>query len=125
MSPNNELHYALFSRLRQVFGEASGRTDHVQAARDFAESDLLFCVADTRGVVSRNTLREGTTVIDMGYCVQTDKKITGYRDIRPSDEEPLAVSPVPGGVDAVELAMLLQNTVAAAASNQILDWKLN
>jgi methylenetetrahydrofolate dehydrogenase (NADP+) / methenyltetrahydrofolate cyclohydrolase len=75
-------------------------------------ADVLLAAAGTAGLVRADMVKEGAAVIDVGQN-KTDSGLVG-------DVEPEAalragfITPVPGGVGPMTIAMLLRNTVRAA-----------
>jgi methylenetetrahydrofolate dehydrogenase (NADP+) / methenyltetrahydrofolate cyclohydrolase len=55
----------------------------------------------------------GATVVDVGIN-RTDRGLVGDVDFDAAKEVAGAITPVPGGVGPMTIAMLLQNTVALA-----------
>ena len=58
-------------------------------------------------------IKEGAVVIDVGIN-RVDGKIVGDVEFAPAAERARAITPVPGGVGPMTIAMLLKNTLAAA-----------
>jgi methylenetetrahydrofolate dehydrogenase (NADP+)/methenyltetrahydrofolate cyclohydrolase len=58
-------------------------------------------------------VREGATVIDVGTN-RTDDGLVGDVDFEAAAERARAITPVPGGVGPMTIAMLLRNTLEAA-----------
>jgi methylenetetrahydrofolate dehydrogenase (NADP+)/methenyltetrahydrofolate cyclohydrolase len=58
-------------------------------------------------------VKRGAVVIDVGINRIGDK-LVGDIDFGPVSEIASAITPVPGGVGPMTIAMLLQNTLAAA-----------
>ena len=84
------------------------------------QADVIIAAAGARHVVTADMVKPGATVIDVGMhrMPHPDKpgktKLTG--DVHPDVEEVAgALTPVPGGVGPMTVAMLLRNTVDAAA----------
>ena len=64
-------------------------------------------------------IKEGAVVIDVGINREDDTSEKGYRLIGDVDWEGIckkaaAITPVPGGVGPMTIAMLVQNTIEAA-----------
>ena len=84
------------------------------------EADILIAAAGKPGLVTAAMVKEGAAVIDVGMNRVADpgaKK--GYRlrgdvDYGPVAEKAGWITPVPGGVGPMTIAMLLQNLVRAA-----------
>jgi methylenetetrahydrofolate dehydrogenase (NADP+)/methenyltetrahydrofolate cyclohydrolase len=62
-------------------------------------------------------VREGAVVIDVGTN-RTEEGLTGDVDFDAVVEKAAAITPVPGGVGPMTIAMLLVNTVKAARLQQ-------
>jgi methylenetetrahydrofolate dehydrogenase (NADP+)/methenyltetrahydrofolate cyclohydrolase len=100
-----------------------------------SEADILVAAIGRPGFVTRNFVKPGATVVDVGINRVTDEKtaraiLSGtpryavfekrgsvlVGDVHPEVAEVAgALTPVPGGVGPLTIAMLLKNTVAAAA----------
>jgi methylenetetrahydrofolate dehydrogenase (NADP+)/methenyltetrahydrofolate cyclohydrolase len=81
-------------------------------ARETLDADVLVVAAGVPEVVTADMVKSGSAVVDVGIN-RTENGIVG--DVDP-DAATLAafVTPVPGGVGPMTIAMLLQNTVRAA-----------
>jgi methylenetetrahydrofolate dehydrogenase (NADP+) / methenyltetrahydrofolate cyclohydrolase len=93
--------------------------------RDLADhtrrADLIVAAAGRPGVLTREMVRPGAVVIDVGInrVADTASK-NGYRIVGDVDFDGVRavasrITPVPGGVGPMTIAMLLRNTVKAAA----------
>jgi methylenetetrahydrofolate dehydrogenase (NADP+)/methenyltetrahydrofolate cyclohydrolase len=65
-------------------------------------------------MIGTDMVREGATVIDVG-TTRTEDGLTGDIDFDAVKEKARAITPVPGGVGPMTIAMLLRNTLAACA----------
>jgi methylenetetrahydrofolate dehydrogenase (NADP+)/methenyltetrahydrofolate cyclohydrolase len=88
------------SRSRDVMG-------HVRAA------DIVVAAVGIPGFVKPEWIKPGATVIDVGIN-RTDGGLVGDVDPR-ADEVAGAITPVPGGVGPMTIAVLMRNTLVAAA----------
>ncbi|KAF0246997.1 MAG: 5 10-methylene-tetrahydrofolate dehydrogenase/methenyl tetrahydrofolate [Planctomycetota bacterium] len=95
-------------------------TCHI-ATRDLAfhtlRADLLFVAAGVPGLVRKEMVKPGATVIDIGINRQKgpDGKSRIVGDVDPAVAEVAGYfTPVPGGVGPITVAVLLRNTVALA-----------
>lgn len=85
--------------------------------RDLAEitrrADVLVAAAGVPGLIRFEHVKPGATVVDVGIH-RTDSGLVG--DVRTEDVAGIAgrLTPVPGGVGPMTIAMLLANTVTAA-----------
>ena len=85
--------------------------------RDLAEvcsrADILIAAVGSPRMVTADMVKPGATVIDVGTN-RTDDGLVGDVDFESVSEVAGAITPVPGGVGPMTIAMLLANTVAAA-----------
>ena len=94
------------------------------ATRDLAahtrRADILVSAVGSPNTITADMVRDGTVVIDVGINRVPDAGAKGgYRTVGDVDFEAVrrkakAITPVPGGVGPMTIAMLLSNTVAAA-----------
>lgn len=92
--------------------------------RDLAEhtrrADILIAAAGRPGTITADMVKPGAVVVDVGVNRIPDaSRPRGYRLAGDVDFEAVrgvasAITPVPGGVGPLTIAMLLKNTVAAA-----------
>ncbi|MBM3381589.1 MAG: bifunctional 5,10-methylenetetrahydrofolate dehydrogenase/5,10-methenyltetrahydrofolate cyclohydrolase [Betaproteobacteria bacterium] len=81
------------------------------------EADVLIVAAGRRGIVSRSAVKPGAVVVDVGMHRLPDGKLCG--DVDPDVFEVAGLlTPVPGGVGPMTIAMLLLNTLRAAHLRQ-------
>jgi len=76
-------------------------------------ADVLIAAVGRPRLVTGEMVREGATVIDVGMN-RTDDGLVGDVDFEAAAERARAITPVPGGVGPMTIAMLLRNTVKAA-----------
>jgi methylenetetrahydrofolate dehydrogenase (NADP+) / methenyltetrahydrofolate cyclohydrolase len=79
--------------------------------------DILVAAVGSPGLVKADWVKPGAAVIDVGIN-RTDDGLVGDVDFDAVVEVAGAVTPVPGGVGPMTIAMLLQNTVLAARSRR-------
>jgi methylenetetrahydrofolate dehydrogenase (NADP+)/methenyltetrahydrofolate cyclohydrolase len=79
-----------------------------------ATADILVAAVGRPEMVKGNWIKPGATVIDVGIN-RTDDGLVGDVDFSEAVEVAGAITPVPGGVGPMTIAMLLSNTVHAAA----------
>ncbi|HWR37988.1 MAG TPA: bifunctional methylenetetrahydrofolate dehydrogenase/methenyltetrahydrofolate cyclohydrolase FolD [Patescibacteria group bacterium] len=78
-------------------------------------ADILVAAAGSPGFVTADMVKPGAVVIDAGINrVPGEKRIVGDVDFASVKEVAGCLTPVPGGVGTLTLAMLLYNTVRAA-----------
>ena len=80
-------------------------------------ADFLFCSVGKPHFFDRNYVKEGAVVVDVGIT-RTENGIEGDANFADLADHVLAISPVPGGVGPMTIAMLLQNTVQAWESRR-------
>ena len=78
------------------------------------EADLLLVAIGKAKFVTADMVREGAVVIDVGTNKLPDGKLCGDVDFEPVSQKAGWISPVPGGVGPMTIAMLLDNTVESA-----------
>jgi methylenetetrahydrofolate dehydrogenase (NADP+)/methenyltetrahydrofolate cyclohydrolase len=84
------------------------------------EADILIAAAGRAGLVTADMIKEGAVVIDVGVNRVPDSGMKrGYRlcgdvDFVPAAEKASYITPVPGGVGPMTIAMLMQNVIEAA-----------
>jgi methylenetetrahydrofolate dehydrogenase (NADP+) / methenyltetrahydrofolate cyclohydrolase len=76
-------------------------------------ADVLVAAVGRRGLVTPDMVKPGATVIDVGVNRTEEGKLVG--DVDPACFEVAGLmTPVPGGVGPMTIAMLLRNTLTAA-----------
>lgn len=84
------------------------------------QADILIAAIGVPEFVKARMVREGVVVIDVGVNrVPDDTKKSGHRlvgdvDFKGVSKKAKAITPVPGGVGPMTIAMLMRNTVKAA-----------
>ena len=78
------------------------------------EAELLLVAIGKAKFVTADMVREGAVVIDVGTNRLPDGKVVGDVDFEPVSHKAGWISPVPGGVGPMTIAMLLDNTVESA-----------
>ncbi|HZA59928.1 MAG TPA: bifunctional 5,10-methylenetetrahydrofolate dehydrogenase/5,10-methenyltetrahydrofolate cyclohydrolase [Solirubrobacterales bacterium] len=78
-----------------------------------SRADLLVAAAGVPRLVTPEMVKPGATVIDVGTN-RTDEGLVGDVDFESVREVAGAITPVPGGVGPMTIAMLLANTLRAA-----------
>ena len=85
-------------------------TDHTKRA------DVLVVAVGKAGIVHGEMIKPGAVVIDIGINQGPDGKIIGDVEFASAVEVAGHITPVPGGVGPVTVAMLLRNTLRAAGA---------
>jgi len=78
------------------------------------EADILIAAAGRAKLVTAEMVKPGACVIDVGVNRLPDGKLAGDVDFDAVREVAGSISPVPGGVGPMTVAMLIVNTVRAA-----------
>jgi methylenetetrahydrofolate dehydrogenase (NADP+)/methenyltetrahydrofolate cyclohydrolase len=78
-----------------------------------SRADILVVAAGRAGAVTRDMVKPGAVVIDVGMN-RTDSGLVGDVDFEEVKEVAGAITPVPGGVGPMTIAMLLHNVVQLA-----------
>lgn len=77
-------------------------------------ADILVAAIGRAGFVTEDMVKEGAVVIDVGINRCEDGKLRGDVDFEPVSKIASAITPVPGGVGPMTIAMLMRNTLTAA-----------
>lgn len=78
------------------------------------ESDIVVAAVGRPNLVKGDWVKEGAVVIDVGINRLADGSLTGDVDFEAAKERASYITPVPGGVGPMTIAMLLSNTIDAA-----------
>jgi methylenetetrahydrofolate dehydrogenase (NADP+)/methenyltetrahydrofolate cyclohydrolase len=76
-------------------------------------ADILVAAVGVPELVKGDWVKEGATVIDVGIN-RTDAGLVGDVEFEPAHARAALITPVPGGVGPMTIAMLLRNTLQAA-----------
>ena len=90
----------------------NSKTPHLAAFTRAA--DILVAAAGRAKLVTGDMVKQGVVVIDVGINRLPDGKLAGDVDYEAVLPKAAAISPVPGGVGRMTVAMLVANTVSAA-----------
>ena len=77
-------------------------------------ADLVFAAVGKPALVKGGWVREGAVVVDVGINRLADGRIAGDVEFTAAAERAAWITPVPGGVGPMTIAMLLSNTAFAA-----------
>ncbi|MFY9314586.1 MAG: bifunctional methylenetetrahydrofolate dehydrogenase/methenyltetrahydrofolate cyclohydrolase FolD [Burkholderiales bacterium] len=78
------------------------------------QADILVVAAGRPAMVTGDMVKEGSVVIDVGINRRPDGSIVGDVEFASAVNRASHITPVPGGVGPMTIAMLLQNTISAA-----------
>lgn len=87
----------------------TAHTDH-----HVAEADILVVAVGKPELVKGAWIKPGATVIDVGMNRLLDGRLTGDVEFEAAKQRAALITPVPGGVGPMTVAMLLANTLTAA-----------
>ncbi|MBW0008123.1 MAG: bifunctional methylenetetrahydrofolate dehydrogenase/methenyltetrahydrofolate cyclohydrolase FolD [Sphingomonas sp.] len=94
---------------------AHSRTQDVPAV--VRRADIVVAAVGRPKMVKGDWLKPGATVIDVGIN-RTDDGLVGDVDFEGASEVAGAITPVPGGVGPMTIAMLIRNTFVSAARRE-------
>lgn len=77
-------------------------------------ADILVVAVGRANFVTGDMIKPGAVVIDVGMNRLENKKLAGDVDFESAEKVAGAITPVPGGVGPMTIAMLMKNTVKAA-----------
>ncbi len=77
-------------------------------------ADIVICAVGKANFLKEDMIKEGSIVIDVGINRDENNNITGDVDFVSVKEKASHITPVPGGVGPLTVAMLLKNTIKAA-----------
>ena len=82
-------------------------------------ADILIVAIGKPQFITSEYIKEGAVVIDVGIHRDENNKLCG--DVKYEEVEPLAsaITPVPGGVGPMTIAMLMNNCVEAMEANEV------
>jgi methylenetetrahydrofolate dehydrogenase (NADP+)/methenyltetrahydrofolate cyclohydrolase len=81
------------------------------------QADILIAAVGQANLVTADMVKPGACVIDVGVNRLADGKLAGDVDFAAVKEIAGSITPVPGGVGPMTVAMLIVNTVRAAESS--------
>jgi methylenetetrahydrofolate dehydrogenase (NADP+)/methenyltetrahydrofolate cyclohydrolase len=82
------------------------------------EADILVAAVGRAKMIKGDWIRTGAIVIDVGMNRDENGKLCGDVDFAEAKERAAAITPVPGGVGPMTIAMLLDNTLRAAEARE-------
>ena len=78
------------------------------------QADIVVSAVGQPGIIHGNWIKEGATVIDVGITRLADGSLTGDVEFEAAKQRAAWITPVPGGVGPMTVAVLLKNTLIAA-----------
>jgi methylenetetrahydrofolate dehydrogenase (NADP+)/methenyltetrahydrofolate cyclohydrolase len=84
-------------------------------AKHTKNADILITAIGKPGVITGDMVKENVVIIDAGTSKKEDK-LMGDVDFESAKEKASFITPVPGGVGPMTIAMLMHNTILSAKS---------
>lgn len=81
-------------------------------------ADILVAAVGIPNFITGDMVKEGAVVIDVGINRMEDKTLCGDVEFNSVEKVASAITPVPGGVGPMTIAMLMKNTLKAAVINR-------
>jgi len=78
------------------------------------QADILCVAAGMPNLITGDMVKDGVVVVDIGINVLENSRVVGDIDFDSVSKKASLITPVPGGVGPVTIAMLLENTVKSA-----------
>lgn len=75
------------------------------------EADILIAAVGKPGLITKDCIKPGAIVIDVGISRMPDGSLSGDVDFEACKDIASFISPVPGGVGPMTVTMLMQNTI--------------
>lgn len=89
----------------------SKTADLAQACR---RADILVAAVGVPNLITGDMIKEGAVVIDVGMNRLENGKLCGDVEFSSAEKKASFITPVPGGVGPMTIAMLMKNTLTAA-----------
>ncbi|MEK9198633.1 bifunctional methylenetetrahydrofolate dehydrogenase/methenyltetrahydrofolate cyclohydrolase FolD [Ureibacillus sp. 179-F W5.1 NHS] len=85
------------------------------------QADILIAAVGRANFITKEHVKPGAVVIDVGINRDDHNKLTGDVDFKAVDGIASHITPVPGGVGPMTITMLLYNTVQSAENTLVQD----
>lgn len=82
------------------------------------KADILVVAVGKEKLIKKDFVKKGAIVIDVGINRNSEGKLCGDVDFEKVAKKASYITPVPGGVGPMTIAMLLENTVMLATRNK-------
>lgn len=86
----------------------------VNLAEITKQADILVAAVGRAKFITGDMIKPGAVVIDVGMNRDENGKLCGDVDFESAEKTAGAITPVPGGVGPMTIAMLMENTLTAA-----------
>ena len=118
---------SILTSLKQEYANATTTICHSGTPDIFdytKRADIIILAIGSPNFLKGNHIKAGSVIIDVGINRVENQSPKGYKIVGDGDETTLmgkasAITPVPGGVGPMTIAMLIENTIEAA--EQLLD----
>lgn len=84
-------------------------------------ADILVAAVGVPNLIKGDMIKEGAVVIDVGMNRLENGKLCGDVEFETASKAASYITPVPGGVGPMTIAMLMQNTLTAAKVNRNIE----
>ena len=113
---------SILTSLKQEYANATTTICHSGTPDIFdytKRADIIILAIGSPNFLKGNHIKAGSVIIDVGINRVEDDSSKGYKIVGDGDETTLmgkasAITPVPGGVGPMTIAMLIENTIEAA-----------
>ena len=85
------------------------------------QADIVCSATGVTGLIKGDMIKKGAVVVDIGINVLSNGSVVGDIDFPSARRRAAFITPVPGGVGPVTIAILLENTVRSAKQRSILN----
>jgi methylenetetrahydrofolate dehydrogenase (NADP+)/methenyltetrahydrofolate cyclohydrolase len=86
----------------------------IDLAAEVRAADIVVAAVGQPEAIKGAWIKEGAVIIDVGISRLADGSLRGDVEFAPARERAALITPVPGGVGPMTVAMLLANTLTAA-----------
>lgn len=73
-------------------------------------ADILICAAGKKEMIKKEMIKENAVIIDVGITRDIDGRLKGDVDFDGTKDKASYITPVPGGIGPMTIAMLMENT---------------
>ena len=84
-----------------------------ELTKEIKDADIIISAVGKRNVVTDDMVKEGAVIIDVGMNRNEEGKLCGDVDFENVSKKASYITPVPGGVGPMTIAMLLNNVIKA------------
>lgn len=81
--------------------------------KEVKDADIIIAAAGKQNIVTADMVKEGAVIIDVGMNRNSEGKLCGDVDFANIKEKASYITPVPGGVGPMTIAMLMSNVIKA------------